>query len=82
MDGLFFPNVPIVEGNLLTKEKEKEIPYSVTVYRCRVTVFEQVLVCLPVGNEAGVDIAVLSLVALLCDRHLTYGPPKSGQEQS
>lgn len=43
--------------------------------------FEQVLVCLPVRYEARVDIAVLSLVTLLGDCHLAYGPPKSGQEQ-
>lgn len=42
---------------------------------------EQALVCLPVCYEARVYVAVLSLVALLGDRHLAYGPPESGQEQ-
>lgn len=40
------------------------------------------LVCLPVGDEARVDVAVLSLVALFRDRHLANGPPQSGQEQT
>lgn len=37
---------------------------------------------LPVGDEARVDVAIFSLVALLYDSHFTNGPPQSGQEQT
>lgn len=36
----------------------------------------------PVGDQARVDVAVLSLVALLRHRHLADGPPQSGQEEA
>lgn len=36
----------------------------------------------PVGNQTRVDVAVLALVALLCDSHLADGSPQSGQEQA
>lgn len=36
----------------------------------------------PVGDETGVDVAVLALVALLSDGHLADGSPQPGQEQA
>lgn len=82
VNGLLFSQVPIVKGNLLTKGRILWSDFSPAVHIGVLLWAEMILLRLPVGDEAGVDITILSFIALLRHRHLADGPPQSGQKQS